>query len=88
MSCSSIWLDAFEVETFIGHVSIIENGGNMAVGFVLISTAPAKEHEVYNELLNVKEIVDKFKLRAQARHMAEKDVMLEVLEKPVNSHMS
>lgn len=30
---------------------------------------------------NVKEIVDKFKLRAQIRHMAEKDVLLEVLEK-------
>lgn len=30
---------------------------------------------------NVKEIVDKFKLRSLARHMAEKDVMLEVLEK-------
>ncbi len=29
----------------------------MAIGFVLISTAPAKEHEVYNELLKVKEIV-------------------------------
>ncbi|NLI73194.1 MAG: Lrp/AsnC family transcriptional regulator [Euryarchaeota archaeon] len=30
----------------------------MAVGFVLISTAPAKEHEVYNELLMVKEVVE------------------------------
>jgi len=30
----------------------------MVVGFVLISTAPAKEHEVYNELLKVKEIVE------------------------------
>ena len=30
----------------------------MAVGFVLISTAPAKEHEVYKELLKVKEIVE------------------------------
>jgi type I restriction enzyme M protein len=30
---------------------------------------------------NVKEIVDKFKLRAQIRHMADKDVLLEVLEK-------
>ncbi len=30
---------------------------------------------------NVKEIVDKFKLRAQVGHMAEKDVLLEVLEK-------
>ena len=30
----------------------------MAVGFVLISTAPAKEHEVYNGLLKVKEIVE------------------------------
>ncbi len=30
---------------------------------------------------NVKEIVDKFKLRSQVSHMAEKDVLLEVLEK-------
>ena len=30
----------------------------MAVGFVLISTAPAREHEVYNELLKVKEITE------------------------------
>lgn len=31
---------------------------NLAIGFVLISTAPAKEHEVYSELLRVKEIVE------------------------------
>ncbi len=30
---------------------------------------------------NVKEIIDKFKLRSQARHMANKDVLLNVLEK-------
>ncbi|MBI4392447.1 MAG: Lrp/AsnC ligand binding domain-containing protein [Euryarchaeota archaeon] len=30
----------------------------MAVGFVLISAAPAKEHEVYNALLKVPEIVE------------------------------
>ena len=30
---------------------------------------------------NVKEIIDKFKLRSQIRHMAEKDVLLNVLEK-------
>ena len=34
----------------------------MAVGFVLISTAPAKEHEVYNELLKVKEVVELYPL--------------------------
>lgn len=28
------------------------------MGFVLISTAPAKEHEVYNELLKVREVVE------------------------------
>ena len=28
----------------------------MPIGFVLINTSPAKEHEVYNNLLNVKEI--------------------------------
>ena len=30
----------------------------MAVGFVLISAAPSKEHEVYNALLKVPEIVE------------------------------
>ncbi|MCH4552202.1 type I restriction-modification system subunit M [Aestuariibaculum lutulentum] len=30
---------------------------------------------------NVKEIIDKFKLRSQVRHMANKDVLLDVLEK-------
>lgn len=30
----------------------------MPIGFVLISTAPAKEHHVYNELLKIKEIVE------------------------------
>lgn len=30
----------------------------MSVGFVLISTSPAKEHAVYNELLRVKEIAE------------------------------
>ena len=31
---------------------------SLAIGFVLISTAPAREHEVYNKLLKVKEIVE------------------------------
>jgi DNA-binding Lrp family transcriptional regulator len=30
----------------------------MATGFVLINTAPTKEHEVYSELLKIKEIVE------------------------------
>ena len=30
----------------------------MAVGFVLISAAPAHEHEVYNKLSKVKEIIE------------------------------
>lgn len=30
----------------------------MAIGFILISTAPAKEHDVYNELMKVKEVVE------------------------------
>jgi DNA-binding Lrp family transcriptional regulator len=30
----------------------------MAVGFVLINTAPAHEHEVYNKLCKVPEIVE------------------------------
>ena len=36
----------------------ITHGIPMAIGFVLISTSPAKEHEVYNELLKVKNIVE------------------------------
>jgi len=31
---------------------------SMPIGFVLISTAPAKEHQVYNELSKIKEIVE------------------------------
>jgi len=34
----------------------------MPVGFVLIATAPAKEHKVYNELLKVKEIIELYPL--------------------------
>lgn len=30
----------------------------MAIGFVLIRTAPAREHEVYGQLLKVREIVE------------------------------
>jgi DNA-binding Lrp family transcriptional regulator len=30
----------------------------MAIGFVLISTAPGKEHEVYNELKKIPEIIE------------------------------
>ncbi|MGC8581721.1 MAG: Lrp/AsnC ligand binding domain-containing protein [Thermoplasmata archaeon] len=30
----------------------------MAVGFVLISTSPAKEHEVYEQLKSIKEITE------------------------------
>jgi DNA-binding Lrp family transcriptional regulator len=36
----------------------IPTGRTVAIGFVLISTAPAKEHEVYSELLRVKGIVE------------------------------
>ena len=37
---------------------------------------------------NVQEIIEKFKLRAQIRHMAEKDVLLEVLEKFTSSYIN
>ncbi|TXD83110.1 SAM-dependent DNA methyltransferase [Subsaximicrobium wynnwilliamsii] len=37
---------------------------------------------------NVKEIIDKFKLRSQVRHMAAKDVLLDVLEKFTSSHIN
>ena len=30
----------------------------MVIGFILISTAPAKEQEVYRDLMNVSEIVE------------------------------
>ncbi|MGC8564984.1 MAG: Lrp/AsnC ligand binding domain-containing protein [Thermoplasmata archaeon] len=30
----------------------------MAIGFVLISTAPGKEHDVYDELRKIKEIIE------------------------------
>jgi DNA-binding Lrp family transcriptional regulator len=47
------------VESFMtGHPIIGPGEDHMAVGFILISTAPAKEHEVYNELLKVKEVVE------------------------------
>ena len=46
-------------KTFIiAHKLMGQQGESLAVGFVLISTAPAKEHEVYNELLKVKEVVE------------------------------
>jgi type I restriction enzyme M protein len=37
---------------------------------------------------NVKEIIDKFKLRAQVKHMAQKDVLLDVLEKFTSPHIN
>lgn len=37
---------------------------------------------------NVKEIVDKFKLRSQVSHMSDKDVLLEVLEKYTSPHIN
>jgi DNA-binding Lrp family transcriptional regulator len=39
-------------------VLIPPRGEIMAIGFVLISTAPAKEHDVYNILKDVPEIVE------------------------------
>jgi type I restriction enzyme M protein len=37
---------------------------------------------------NVKEIIDKFKLKSQIRHMAAKDVLLDVLEKFTSPHIN
>jgi type I restriction enzyme M protein len=37
---------------------------------------------------NVKEIIDKFKLKSQVRHMATKDVLLNVLEKFTSPHIN
>jgi DNA-binding Lrp family transcriptional regulator len=39
-----------------GHPN--REGESMAIGFVLISTSPAQEHKVYNELLSVKNVVE------------------------------
>src|SRR5438552_2636554 len=54
----SLWprADREEASSFRATAEFESRG--MAIGFVLISTAPAKEHEVYNELLKVKEIVE------------------------------
>ncbi len=46
------------IERFIHPHDFNRVGEPMAIGFVLISTAPAKEHEVFNELKNIKEIVE------------------------------
>jgi DNA-binding Lrp family transcriptional regulator len=45
-------------ERFIHTNDLYRIGEPMAIGFILISTAPAKEHEVYNELKKIKEIVE------------------------------
>jgi type I restriction enzyme M protein len=37
---------------------------------------------------NVKEIIEKFKLRSQVRHMASKDILLDVLEKFTSPHIN
>lgn len=37
---------------------------------------------------NVKEIIEKFNLRAQVRHMADKDILLDVLEKFTSPHIN
>lgn len=42
----------------LNDVITIPEEGRMAIGFVLISAAPAKEHEVYNKLSKVPEIVE------------------------------
>ncbi len=36
---------------------------------------------------NVKEIIDKFKLKSQVRHMADNDVLLDVLEKFISPYI-
>ena len=33
-------------------------GDHTAIGFVLISTVPTKEHDVYNQLINVNDVVE------------------------------
>jgi DNA-binding Lrp family transcriptional regulator len=58
-----LWLSA----SVVARTTLIREGSSsalsrgelrVAIGFVLISTAPAKEHEVYTELLRVKGIVE------------------------------
>jgi DNA-binding Lrp family transcriptional regulator len=46
------------IERFILSYGFYYPGEAMAIGFILISTAPAKEHDVYNALKKIKEIVE------------------------------
>jgi DNA-binding Lrp family transcriptional regulator len=52
-------------------------GSNMVKGFILIKTVPEKEHEVYNRLLDVEEIVNLHPL------FGEYDLLAEVRVKKV-----
>lgn len=47
---------------FLSNQTVWGHCDNMAVGFVLISTAPTKEHEVYSKLLKIPEIVELYPL--------------------------
>lgn len=51
----------------------------MAIGFVLISTAPAQEHRVYNELINSNHVVELHPL------FGEYDLIAKVNAKDFNS---
>ncbi|MCD6461502.1 MAG: Lrp/AsnC ligand binding domain-containing protein [Thermoplasmata archaeon] len=46
----------------------------MAIGFVLISVAPAREQEVYKKLLKIKEIVELHPLLGKYDFMAKLEV--------------
>ncbi len=46
----------------------------MAIGFVLISVAPAKEQEVYKKLLKIKEIVELHPLLGKYDFLAKLEV--------------
>jgi len=46
------------LESFKVTKNILSAGDLIAIGFVLVSTAPAKEHEVYNILNELPEIVE------------------------------
>jgi DNA-binding Lrp family transcriptional regulator len=43
---------------FYGEGCFSKTVKDMVIGFILISTAPAKEHDVFKTLMNVSEIVE------------------------------
>nr|MDO8119443.1 Lrp/AsnC ligand binding domain-containing protein [Candidatus Sigynarchaeota archaeon] len=45
------------------------------IGYILINTTPAKEHEVYNELLKIRELIELYPLFGEYDFIAKVDSM-------------